>query len=145
MDFFQDVTGAVSFKNYRAILVGIIILFDVVIVLTPYPGSGDFESFTTTSKYFAGYGVSKMRCSHSYLWGFLNSFHVALFKSFFGFRIINLAVLFAIIYSIYYISGKNKKALLLALLSPIIWYMAPWINSIQVSTLWAKPNSYSSQ
>ena len=32
-------------------------------------------------------------------------------------------------------SNKNKKTLLLILTSPIVWFMAPWISPIQLSSL----------
>ena len=40
-----------------------------------------------------------------------------------------------IVYSVYIISNRNKKSLWMILLSPIIWYMAPWISPIQLASL----------
>ena len=37
--------------------------------------------------------------------------------------------------SIYYISGKDRKTLLLIVTAPIFWYMAPFINPIQIASL----------
>jgi hypothetical protein len=37
--------------------------------------------------------------------------------------------------SVYYISNKNKNVIWMFLTAPIIWYMAPWISPIQISTL----------
>jgi len=119
-------------KNLIVLIYSFIIL---ITLSTQYIGSTDTGSFTSPSKYFAGLYSAKIRSSHSYLWGFINAPFVALFHSFIGFKIMNLIILAAIIFSVYYISGKSKKALFLILLSPIIWYMAPWINSIQISSL----------
>ncbi len=122
-------------QNLQILLVAIFIVLILITLFTKYIGSTDTKSFTSVAKYFAGSYKADIRSSHSYLWGFINSPLVYLTKSFIGFKILNLIVLLALIYSVYYISGKNEKALWLILLSPIIWYMAPWVNSIQISSL----------
>jgi len=125
------------------IYIGIIFLFLCLLtLLTNYYGSTDIASFASPAKYFAGDYQAKIRSSHSYLWGFINFPLVKLFNNLIGFKILNLIILGILIYSIYYISKKDKRALFLTLLSPIIWYMAPWINSIQIASLFFLWNYY---
>jgi len=123
-----------KFDNFKIPILVFLVLI-LITLSTNYYGSTDINSFTSPAKYFAGMNLAKIRSSHSYLWGFLNFPFVKLFHSFIGFKILNLIILASLIYSVYYISRKNKKALFLMLLSPIVWYMAPWVNSIQISSL----------
>jgi len=117
------------------IIISIAVLLLILITLaTSYYGSIDIGDYSDTAKYFAGEYSAKIRSSHSYLFGFLHA-PLLLAKSFIGFKIISLILLFLIIYSVYKISNKNQKAFLLVLFSPIIWYMAPWINPIQLASL----------
>jgi len=122
-------------NNLKILFIMIFLILSVITLTTQNIGTADIGSFTSSAKYFAGDYDAKIRSSHSYLWGFLNSFHVNIFESFIGFKIVNLIILFLIIYSVYFISGKDKRALFLMLLSPIIWYIAPHINSLQIASL----------
>lgn len=120
-------------KNKEIII--LFILLATITLISPYQGSVDAEGFLSVSKFFAKELPAKIRSSEFYTWGFANSFHVFFFKSFIGYKIMNLLVLFLVIYSVYYILGRSKKAFLLMLLSPVVWYMAPWASSIPISTL----------
>ena len=116
--------------------IGIVFLiFAIATFYTPYYGETDTGSFTSVAKYFGGSYNAKIRSSHSYLWGFVNFPLVELFQSFIGFKIFNLIVLMLIILSVYYISNKKKTSLMILIFTPIIWYMAPYINSIQIASL----------
>lgn len=116
----------------------IILVFSILIlitILTQYYGSTDIRDYSNVAKFFSEDSAAKVRNTHSYLFGFLHFPFVSLFKNFFIFKITSLIFLSLIIYSIYIISKKNKKALWLILLSPIIWYMAPWTSPIQLAAL----------
>ena len=104
-------------------------------LLTSYFGSTDIGDYSDVAKYFSGDYNAKIRSSHSYLLGFVHAPFVGFFGNFVIFKITSLIFLILTIFSVYYISGKNKKALWLISLSPIIWYMAPWINPIQAASL----------
>ena len=125
-------------NNNRALILLTILISLVLIVLTlltQYYGSTDLGDYGDVAKYFAGNLASDIRSSHSYIYGFALSPFVGFFQNFMIFKIASLIFLFLIIYSVYYASNKNKKAFWLMLSSPIIWYMAPWINPIQLSAL----------
>lgn len=122
-------------RNEKTTIGIILIVFILITVSTHYYGSVDTGDYADTSKYLAGDLSSKIRASHSYLYGYIHSGFIRIFQNFFAFKITSLLSLFLIILSIYYISGYNKQALYLALLSPIVWYMGPWISPIQASAL----------
>ena len=123
------------------LLIGLVVLVLVVITLTTrFNGSTDIGDYADVAKYFAGEYSADIRGSHSYLYGYLHSGFVALTGSFISFKISSLLALLLIVYSVYWINGKDEKTLWLMLLSPAVWYMAPWINPIQLSglfLLWA--------
>ena len=112
-----------------------ILLLILITFLTNYEGSTDIGDYADTAKYFSGHYPAKIRSSHSYLFGLVHSPFVGLTKNFFSFRVSSVIFLLILIYSVYIATGKNKNALWLMLLSPIVWYMAPWINPIQLSSL----------
>ena len=116
----------------------IVIIFAVLILLTlstNFFGKTDISDYTNPAKFFAGDFDAKIRTSHSYFFGFIHTPFVDLFNSFLIFKITSLIFLFLLIYSVYFISKKNKKALWLMLLSPVVWYLAPWVSPIQLSSL----------
>jgi len=122
--------------KYEKQLLGIlIVIFIVLTLITSYYGSTDIGDYSDVAKYFAGDYSAKIRSSHSYLWGYLHAPIVELFSSFLIFKITSIIFLFLTALSVFYLSGKNRKALWLMVLSPVAWYMAPWINPIQASSL----------
>ncbi|GEM_PF-1848594 len=124
------------FTNTEKLAIAIAFLIMIIISFsTKFIGSTDIDGHIAAAKYFAGYDFSKIRSSQSYLWGFVNAPLVKLFGSLIGFKILSFLMIFLIIYSVYYMSGKDKRAFFLMLASPIVWYMAPWVNSIQVASL----------
>jgi len=117
-------------------LILIVILFLVILTLvTKYSWSADKEDYSDVAKFFAGEYSAKIRSSHSYLFGFIHTPLIWLINNFIIFKITSLIFLLLIIYSVYYITKKDKRALWLMLLSPIIWYIAPWANPIQLAAL----------
>lgn len=121
--------------NNNKLAISVFVLLILITVLTNYYGSTDIYDYANTAKFFAGKYPADIRNSHSFLYGFLNTLGVSLLNNFFIFKIMSLLWLALIIYSVYIVSGKNKKTFWLMLLSPIVWYMAPWINPIQLASL----------
>ncbi len=124
----------------KKLIIGIFALLIILTLATPYYGSTDIGDYADTAKFFAGDYNAKIRSSHSYLLGFIHAPFVALFQSFIIFKISSLIFLFILIYSTYYMSERNIRVLWMILLSPVVWYMAPWINPIQLASiflLWA--------
>jgi len=114
----------------------ILVLFLILISLfTNYYGSTDMNDYAGVAKFFAGEYHAKIRTSHSILYGFVHAPLLSIFNSFLIMKLTSLVWLVLIIISVYYISNKNKKTLFLTLISPVIWYMGPWINPIQLSSL----------
>lgn len=121
--------------NFLTKIFLIFILLSIITLSTQYYGSTDIGDYSDTAKFFAGKNVADIRSSHSYLYGFVHSFFLRIFDSFIIFKITSLIFLLLIMLSVYYISNKDKKVFWMILLSPAIWYMAPWINPIQLSSL----------
>tara|TARA_Y100000034_G_scaffold136130_1_gene210974 strand:+ start:1192 stop:2655 length:1464 start_codon:yes stop_codon:yes gene_type:complete len=119
-------------KTYIFITLTILI---VITLLTNFYGEADIYDYQDVSKYFSGKYSAKIRTSHSYLYGLIHTPFVSMLENYFIFKVTSLISLLLIVYSIYWISGKNKKALWLILLSPIIWYMSPWVSPIQLASL----------
>tara|TARA_Y100000034_G_scaffold133798_1_gene200360 strand:- start:473 stop:1918 length:1446 start_codon:yes stop_codon:yes gene_type:complete len=121
-------------KHIIIALVVIVLLF-IISLVTPYYGSTDVDEYAGSAKFFAGMYNADIRASHSMFFGFVHAPLVLAFGSFLGIKIVNLIILSLIIFSVYWISGKDKRALFLILASPLIWYMGPWINPIQIAGL----------
>ncbi len=119
--------------NWPWLLAGLVLL--VLTLATHYYGSTDIGDYSDTAKYFSGDYSAKIRNSHSFVLGLVHSPFVALTQNFIFFKISSLFCLLAIMYSVYRISGRDKRSFLLVLFSPALWYMAPWISPVQISTL----------
>ena len=119
-------------RIYLSIVIALLI---IITLLTKFQGGSDFYDYADSAKYFAGEYDAKIRTSHSYLYGLIHAPFVSLMDNFLIFKITSLVFLLLIVYSVYWISGKNKKALWLMLLSPIVWYMGPWVSPIQLASL----------
>ncbi|MEK6933966.1 MAG: hypothetical protein AABW75_03760 [Nanoarchaeota archaeon] len=122
-------------KRNNKIIALILLIFIIITLATSYYGSTDLGDYADVAKFFAGDYRADIRSSHSYLFGFVHAPFVKLTQSFIFFKISSLFFLALLIYSLFIISGKNKNTLYLLLVSPIIWYMAPWINPIQIASL----------
>lgn len=122
-------------KNEKIYLTITITSLILITLFTNFFGNTDVFDYSDVSKFFANDYNAKIRTSHSYLYGLIHSPFFMLFESFIIFKITSLISLFLIIYSTYHLTNKNKKSLWLMLLSPIVWYMAPWISPIQLSSL----------
>ena len=116
-------------------ILALIVFFILLVLSTSFYGATDSKEYSDTSKFFAGEYPAKIRASHSYLYGLIHSPFVGLFDSFLIFKITTLISLLLIVYSVYWMSGKNKGALWLMLLSPIIWYMGPWTSPLPLASL----------
>ncbi len=121
-------------KDNHLLIIAITLLF-LITILTQFYGNADIGDYANVAKFFSGDYKAQIRSSHSYFYGFLSSPFVKITGNFFAMKIMNLIWLILIILSIYYISDKNRKTLLLTITAPIFWYMAPIINPIQISSL----------
>ncbi len=121
--------------SLKIVAISIFIILIAITFLTKYYGSTDIGDYKDVAKYFAGDFAAKIRSSHSYIYGLMLSPFVAIMHNFLIFKMTSLIFLSLIIYSVYYLTDRNKRAFWLMLASPIIWYMAPWISPIQISSL----------
>lgn len=121
----------------KSIKITVVLLAVLVLVslATSYYGSIDTHEYAGSAKYFAGNYNADIRASHSMLYGFVHAPLVWLFNSLVVFKLTSLLCLVLIIISAYYISGKSRKVLLLMAAAPLVWYMGPWINPIQLASL----------
>jgi len=122
-------------KDKNHIIYIVIFLFIAISLLTQFSWSSDKEDYSDVAKFFAGDYSAKIRTSHSYLFGYLHTPFVDATNSFIFFKISSLIFLLLIVYSVYWINGKDKRSMWLMLLSPIIWYMGPMTNPIQMASL----------
>lgn len=119
----------------RGVIIFLILLALIILTfLTTYYGSNDIGDYADTAKFFAGKYSAKIRNPHNNDFGFVHAPFVKLTSNFISFKITSLIFLFLIIISVYMIT-KDKKSLWIMLLSPIVWYMAPWISPIQIASL----------
>lgn len=121
-------------SNKRLLIIALILLIFLAIS-TKYLGGIDVHDYADVAKFFAGKYSADIRSSHSMLYGFIHAPFLIIFNSFLVMKITNLLWLALIILSLYYISNKDRRTLLLTITSPIIWYMGPWISPIQLAAL----------
>jgi len=121
--------------NSKLIIPLAIILLFIISLSTTYIGSADLIDYAGVAKFFAGEYPAKIRTSHTIVYGLIHSPLISLFGSFMALKIANLIWILLIILSIYYLSNRDKRTLLLFLASPVVWYIAPWINPIPLTTL----------
>jgi len=117
----------------KFLILSLFLLF-FISLSTQYFGSTDISDYVTPAKYFAGEYQAKLRVSRSYFYGFLSAPFIKL-ADFTGMKIASLIWLSLIILSLYFLTNKNKRVLYLLITSPVVWYIAPWINPIQATTL----------
>lgn len=122
-------------ERKKIFVIASLVILVAITLATSYYGSTDVGDYADVAKYFAGEYKADIRSSHSYFHGFIHAPFVGLTNNFIFFKISSLIFLIAIIYSVYIISGRNNSALFLILVSPVIWYMGPWINPIQLASL----------
>ncbi len=128
----MNIDKLIENKKFIISIVGILIF---ITLLTQYYGHIDIGDYSDSAKYFADNYQAKIRNSHSYGYGFSHSPLLWITDSFILFKLSSLFFLGLIALSIYFITGKDKRALLLSIFSPVIWYMAPWVNPIQIASL----------
>ncbi len=119
----------------KQLLIITLILLAFLAICTKYIGGIDVHDYADVAKFFAGKYSADIRSSHSMLYSFIHVPFLIIFNSFLIMKITNLLWLALIILSLYYISNKDRRTLLLAITSPIIWYMGPWISPIQLAAL----------
>jgi hypothetical protein len=111
------------------------LIFIGISLITRFSEITDKGDYTDVAKFFAGDYSAKLRTSHSLLYGFVHAPLLEIFHSFFIMKLMNVILLILIVLSTYIISKKNKRVLILMILSPIIWYLGPWITPISLAAL----------
>lgn len=129
-------------ENKTIICIAIILIAFISVITVPHNilDVTDLNDYSDTAKFFAGEYRAKHRNTHSIFYGFMLSPYVKLTKSFFLLKLSSVFWLTLIILSIYYISGWNRKILLLFIASPLVWYLSPWLSPVPASAfifLWA--------
>ncbi len=116
----------------------VLILFIFLVLLsliTNYYGHLDVFDYANVAKYFSNNYQAGLRTSHSLTYGILHAPLLNFFNNFLVMKLTGLFFYVLIMISLYYISNKDKKILLLFIFSPIIWYMGPWINPLKLTSL----------
>jgi hypothetical protein len=121
-------------KSKKVFLI-LLSLLIIISLATKYYGSIDSIEYMGVAKFFTSYSNADLRSSHSLTYGLIHAPWVYLFKTYFIMKITSILWLMLIILSVYYMTNKDKKTLLLLIISPIIWYIGPWIGPIQLSAL----------
>ncbi len=129
-------------SDKQIIFIAVICLFILAIITVPADllDATDVKDYSDTAKFFSGEYKAKHRAAHSITYGLLLSPYVKIADSFFLIKLASVFWLILTIISVYCISGRNRKALLLIILSPLVWYMAPWLSpvpAVSLLFLWA--------
>ncbi|MFH1431155.1 MAG: hypothetical protein ABIG37_01665 [Nanoarchaeota archaeon] len=119
-------------KNWIIISLVIALLF-LLCILTKFYGVSDVGDYSDIAKFFAGKYSAKLRTSHPISYGLMHTPFLKIMDSFIFLKLSSVLWLSLIIISVYYISNKNKKTLLLILTTPVIWYMSPYISPIPLT------------
>lgn len=124
-------------KDIKIIFISLILLIIIAIITVPHDlmDGTDVNDYSDTAKFFAGKYAAKQRTTHSMAYGILLTPYVSIIDNFFLIKFSSVFFLFLIILSLYFISNKNKNVLWLSVLYPVIWYMAPWVSPVPLSSL----------
>ncbi len=114
------------------IVISIILLSLLAFVTVPFDllDATDVKDYSDTAKFFAGEYAAKHRAAHSVVYGLLLSPYVKMTESFFLLKFASVFWLSLIILSVYYLSKKNRKTLLLVVTAPVVWFLAPWLGPV---------------
>lgn len=116
--------------NFDCYLIILVILISLTL-LTQYYGSVDIRDYIEPGKYFAGYLSSDVRNTHSYLYGFIHFPFIKLTGDLIFYKFTSLLFLLLISLSLFYMT-KKQESLFVFILAPIVWYISPWINPLQL-------------
>lgn len=119
----------------KKIIFATAVILCLLALATHYYGTTDVADYADPAKYFAGKFSADLRTSHSLSYSLVLAPLLMFSNSFNILKLVSLASIILIILSVYYISGKRKSTLLLICLSPLIWYMSPWISPIPLASL----------
>ncbi len=124
-------------KDKNIIIITSILLILIALITVPFDmlDATDVKDYSDTAKFFAGEYKAKHRAAHSILYGLLLSPFIKITDSFILIKLASAFWLVLVIISIYYISGKDRKSLLLSVFSPLAWYMAPWLSPVLIVSL----------
>jgi len=124
-------------KNKHIIIITAFLLFLIALITVPFDllEATDVKDYSDTAKFFAGEYKAKHRAAHSILYGLLLSPYVKIVDSFFLIKFASVFWLILIIISVYYISKGDRRTLLLIILSPVVWFMAPWLSPVPIVSL----------
>lgn len=117
------------------IILSTVLLMLILSLSTRFIGITDIGDYTNTAKFLAGESVSKIRSSHSLLYSMMFAPFVKLTNDYLVIKLATILWLFLLILSVYYLSNKNRKTLLLLATAPAVWYMVPWISPVPLAAL----------
>src|SRR3989344_203265 len=103
----------------------VIIILNLLIKNILYTDVGDYLA---VAKYFSNNIVSRIRSTHSWVYGLFLAQFLKIWSSAFFAKIINSSFLVFTALLLYNLT-KDKKSLFLWILSPVVWYMMPQINN----------------
>ncbi len=124
-------------SNTAIIVISIILLSLLAFITVPLDllDATDVKDYSDTAKFFAGEYAAKHRAAHTVVYGLLLSPYVKMTESFFLLKFASVFWLSLIILSVYYLSGKNRKTLLLIVTAPVVWFLAPWLSPVTLVSL----------
>ena len=104
----------------------IIILLNLILKKVLFTDVGDYLA---VAKYFSNNIVSYIRSTHSWVYGIFLAQFLKIWPSLFFIKVVNSSFLVFTALLLYNIT-KNRNALLLWALSPVVWFMIPQISPI---------------
>jgi len=129
--------------KWTFVFVGLIIVIFLIIipVFTRKVFFADTTDYLGVARYFHGDLNSAIRNTHNWDYGLFLSFFLKMFNSIILLRIINSIWILLTALVLYKLS-KNKKVLWLWFLSPIVWYLAPYIHPLPMATFFLTASYY---
>ncbi len=111
-----------------------IILLTILNTVFLHFGYNDKEEYVVNSRFITDdTPLTSIRCSHNCIYPYFQSMFTNIIDSIYTLKIINL--IFLILTTVLlYITTKKQKTLLLALTSPIIWYLSTAITPLIISS-----------
>ncbi len=120
-------------KTNRKRMILPIIIFSLLILAVSLvantSGLNDVGDYLGVAKGLSGDFVTKMRSTHSWVYGAFLSLPLMVVSSLATIKLFNVIWLISIGIALYNIT-KNKRTFLLYAFSPAVWYMAPWISPV---------------
>ena len=120
--------------NFARYFIAFSIFIILVSLFSNTYGSTDTGDYLGVAKGFTGSFITKMRSTHSWVYGLLLAQPLKVFYSPITAKLFNVMWLILIALLLYAVTN-SKKVFLIYTSSPIVWFSAPWVSPIMLGSL----------